>query len=244
MFIYIFDEDVRRANFWHGERTFAFEACYLHTPAAMSHPHTGVLLGVCDFLQFFSNPCLGALSDIWGRRPTLLFSLASACLCSLSMALSPTLGTLAAVAVVTGLTNAVLTSASSMLMDSSGGSVADSELAARATRASSSISAELEGDDGDIALGGVGGDHAPSSVPAAAATEAAVTPTPRTPHTTPVAVHTRSANAEGEDEESGRGGNSARRRTSKLSASFGVLGAAVGLAFVAGPAVGALLSKV
>jgi len=68
-------------------------------------------------MQFVASPVLGAMSDRWGRRPVLLGSLLGAGLDYLFMAFAPTLPLLFVGRVISGLTGASMTVASSYMAD-------------------------------------------------------------------------------------------------------------------------------
>ncbi|TBR25732.1 MFS transporter [bacterium] len=77
----------------------------------------GLFVGTYAFMQFVASPVLGALSDRWGRRPILLGSLLGAGFDYLFMAFAPTLPLLFLGRVISGLTGASLTVASSYMAD-------------------------------------------------------------------------------------------------------------------------------
>ncbi len=77
----------------------------------------GVFITVYAFMQFLASPLLGALSDLWGRRPILLISLAFAAMDHVLMAFAPTLTILFIGRVIAGLTGANITVAMSYIAD-------------------------------------------------------------------------------------------------------------------------------
>jgi DHA1 family tetracycline resistance protein-like MFS transporter len=77
----------------------------------------GYFIGVYALMQFLASPVLGALSDRFGRRPILLISLCGAGLDYAFMALAPNLGLLFVGRVISGLTGASMTVASSYMAD-------------------------------------------------------------------------------------------------------------------------------
>lgn len=68
-------------------------------------------------MQFIASPVLGSLSDRFGRKPILLISLLGAGLDYLFMAFAPSLGLLFVGRIVSGLTGASMTVASSYMAD-------------------------------------------------------------------------------------------------------------------------------
>jgi len=77
----------------------------------------GYFIGVFALMQFFAAPILGSLSDKYGRRPILLISLLGAGIDYLFMALAPTLFLLFIGRIISGLTSASMTVASSYIAD-------------------------------------------------------------------------------------------------------------------------------
>ncbi|MBS1983671.1 MAG: TCR/Tet family MFS transporter [Bdellovibrionales bacterium] len=77
----------------------------------------GYFISVYALMQFVASPVLGSLSDRFGRRIILLCSLLGAGLDYLLMALAPNLGWLFVGRVVSGLTGASMTVASSYMAD-------------------------------------------------------------------------------------------------------------------------------
>ena len=66
----------------------------------------GLMLALYSAMQFLFSPVLGVLSDRYGRRPVLLFSLAGAALDYLIMAFAPELWMLVLGRAIAGLTSA------------------------------------------------------------------------------------------------------------------------------------------
>lgn len=77
----------------------------------------GWFIGVYALMQFAASPVLGSLSDRFGRRSILLTSLLGAALDYLFMAFAPTLGLLFLGRLISGLTGATMTVASSYMAD-------------------------------------------------------------------------------------------------------------------------------
>lgn len=77
----------------------------------------GYFVAVYALMQFFASPLLGNLSDRFGRRPILLFSLLGASLDYLFMAFAPTLPLLFVGRIISGLTGASMTVANSYIAD-------------------------------------------------------------------------------------------------------------------------------
>ncbi|HRO68592.1 MAG TPA: TCR/Tet family MFS transporter [Pseudobdellovibrionaceae bacterium] len=85
-------------------------------PGFVSHMF-GYFIAVYALMQFLASPVLGSLSDRYGRRPVLLLSLLCAGIDYLVMAFAPTLWILFLGRVVSGLTGASMTVASSYMAD-------------------------------------------------------------------------------------------------------------------------------
>ncbi len=77
----------------------------------------GALMAAYAAMQFLFSPFLGALSDRFGRRPVLLFSLAGAAVDYLVTAAAPTLWILAAGRILAGVTGANIAVATSAIAD-------------------------------------------------------------------------------------------------------------------------------
>ena len=87
------------------------------TDPAFVSEQFGYFIGVYALMQFAASPVLGSLSDRYGRRAILLFSLLGAAADYLFMAYAPTLPLLFLGRVVSGLTGASMTVASSYMAD-------------------------------------------------------------------------------------------------------------------------------
>jgi DHA1 family tetracycline resistance protein-like MFS transporter len=87
------------------------------TDATSVSSHYGIFIAVYALMQFVASPVLGSLSDHFGRRAILLLSLFGSSIDYLVMAFAPTLGILYAGRVVSGLTGASMTVASSYMAD-------------------------------------------------------------------------------------------------------------------------------
>ncbi|MEK6773369.1 MAG: TCR/Tet family MFS transporter [Bdellovibrionota bacterium] len=77
----------------------------------------GYFVALYALMQFIASPILGALSDRFGRRPILLFSLLGASVDYVFMAYAPTLILLFIGRVISGLTGASVTVANSYIAD-------------------------------------------------------------------------------------------------------------------------------
>ena len=86
------------------------------TPANVSL-YFGYFIGLYALMQFLASPILGTLSDRYGRKPVLLISLLGAGLDYILMAFSPTLLILFIGRLISGLTGASMTVASSYMSD-------------------------------------------------------------------------------------------------------------------------------
>lgn len=84
---------------------------------AVVHAYFGYFVAVYALMQFLASPVLGSLSDRYGRRPVLLLSLLCAGLDYLLMVFSPNLWVLFLGRVISGLTGASMTVASSYMAD-------------------------------------------------------------------------------------------------------------------------------
>lgn len=79
--------------------------------------YSGFLLVAYSIMQFLFSPVVGNLSDKFGRRPVLLFSLLGFGIDYLFMAFAPTIGWLFLGRVVAGITGASITTASAYIAD-------------------------------------------------------------------------------------------------------------------------------
>lgn len=77
----------------------------------------GYFIGVYALMQFIASPVLGTISDRFGRKPILLISLLGAGLDYIFMAIAPTLPLLFIGRIISGLTGASMTVASSYIAD-------------------------------------------------------------------------------------------------------------------------------
>lgn len=89
---------------------------FYQDPTAISE-HFGYFIGLYALMQFVASPVLGSLSDRFGRRPILLISLFGAGIDYLFMAYAPTMWMLYIGRVISGLTGASMTVASSYMAD-------------------------------------------------------------------------------------------------------------------------------
>ncbi len=77
----------------------------------------GVFVAVFALMQFVFSPVLGGLSDRYGRRPVLIFSIFGLGLNYIMMAMAPSLGWLLAARVLTGVTSANMSTAAAYIAD-------------------------------------------------------------------------------------------------------------------------------
>ncbi len=87
------------------------------TDPQLVNNYFGYFVAVYALMQFIASPVLGGLSDRFGRRPVLLFSLLGASLDYLFMAFAPSLFLLFCGRVISGLTGAGMTVANSYMAD-------------------------------------------------------------------------------------------------------------------------------
>ncbi len=85
--------------------------------ATKASQYFGYFISSYSFIQFFTSPVLGALSDRFGRRPILLISLFGAGLDYIVMAFAPNLFVLFLGRLLSGLTGASMTVASAYMAD-------------------------------------------------------------------------------------------------------------------------------
>jgi len=88
-----------------------------HIPVNEASTYGSWLLSVYALIQFICAPILGNLSDKYGRRPVLLFSLFGFAVDYLFLALSPSYGWLFIGRIVAGITGASFTTASAYIAD-------------------------------------------------------------------------------------------------------------------------------
>lgn len=79
------------------------------TNESQVNEYFGYFMSVYSLMQFIASPLLGALSDLYGRRPVLLVSLVMASLDYILMAFAPSLGWLFLGRLISGLTGASVT---------------------------------------------------------------------------------------------------------------------------------------
>ena len=89
---------------------------FTSNPVVVSE-YFGYFMGVYALMQFVASPVLGSLSDRYGRRSILLISLLGAALDYLFMAFAPSMPLLFLGRVLSGLTGASMTVASSYMAD-------------------------------------------------------------------------------------------------------------------------------
>lgn len=87
-----------------------------HGPDFVNH-YYGYFVSAYALMQFLMSPVLGSLSDRYGRRPVLLLSLLGAGLDFILMALAPNLWILFLGRIISGMTGAGITVASSYMAD-------------------------------------------------------------------------------------------------------------------------------
>ncbi len=77
----------------------------------------GLIVALYSGMQFLFGPLLGALSDRFGRRPIILFSLSGLCLHYLLLAVAPTVAVIAIVRAFGGMMGASVAAASAYIAD-------------------------------------------------------------------------------------------------------------------------------
>jgi DHA1 family tetracycline resistance protein-like MFS transporter len=92
-------------------------ALLIHGDLSQAARYGGGLLAAYAIMQFLFAPVLGNLSDRYGRRPVLLFSLFGFGIDYLFLAFAPTIGWLFVGRVVAGITGASFTTASAYIAD-------------------------------------------------------------------------------------------------------------------------------
>src|SRR5688572_14280524 len=80
----------------------------------------GFLFASFSLAQLFAAPALGALSDRWGRRPVLIFSLIGTAVSFVMLALAQNLAMLFAARVIDGLSGGNITTARAYIADITG----------------------------------------------------------------------------------------------------------------------------
>jgi MFS transporter, DHA1 family, tetracycline resistance protein len=88
-----------------------------HIPVNSASKEGGLLLFVYAFMQFICAPILGNLSDQYGRRPVLLFSLFGFGIDYIFLAFAPSFGWLFLGRTISGITGASFTTASAYIAD-------------------------------------------------------------------------------------------------------------------------------
>ncbi len=88
-----------------------------HIPVNEASKYGGTLLMVYALMQFVFAPVLGNLSDKYGRRPVLLFSLFGFGIDYLLVAFAPTFGWFFVARIISGITGASFTTASAYIAD-------------------------------------------------------------------------------------------------------------------------------
>jgi DHA1 family tetracycline resistance protein-like MFS transporter len=84
---------------------------------SVASSYTGYLIAVYALMQFVFSPILGGLSDQYGRRPVLLFSLFGFGLDHILLIFAPTIGWLFLGRVIAGITGGSITTASAYIAD-------------------------------------------------------------------------------------------------------------------------------
>ena len=88
-----------------------------HIPVNLASRPGGFLLVVYAVMQFICAPIIGSLSDKYGRRPVLLFSLFGFGVDYLFLAVAPSYGWLFVGRTIAGITGASITTASAYIAD-------------------------------------------------------------------------------------------------------------------------------
>lgn len=84
---------------------------------SLASEYTGYLISVYAIMQFICSPILGGLSDQYGRRPVLLFSLFGFGIDHLLLFFAPSLGWLFLGRIIAGITGGSFTTASAYIAD-------------------------------------------------------------------------------------------------------------------------------
>jgi len=88
-----------------------------HGTMSQASQYTGWLMFSFAIMQFICSPIMGNLSDKYGRRPVLLFSLFGFGIDYLFLALAPTIGLLFIGRIIAGITGASMTTANAYIAD-------------------------------------------------------------------------------------------------------------------------------
>ena len=88
-----------------------------HVDISTASTYGSLLMFAYAFVQFFCAPLLGNLSDKYGRRPVLLFSLFGFGIDYLFLALAPTFGWLIVGRIIAGITGASFTTGAAYISD-------------------------------------------------------------------------------------------------------------------------------
>ena len=89
----------------------------IHGNISQAATYGGWLTFAYAFMQFFFSPMIGNLSDKFGRRPVLLFSLLGFGIDYVFLALAPTIGWLFVGRIIAGITGASFTTATAYIAD-------------------------------------------------------------------------------------------------------------------------------
>lgn len=89
----------------------------IHIPVNEASKYGSWLVGVYALMQFICGPILGSLSDQYGRRPILLFSLFGFGIDYLFLALAPNYGWLFVGRIISGITGASFSTATAYIAD-------------------------------------------------------------------------------------------------------------------------------
>src|ERR1700712_2985082 len=89
----------------------------IHGDLSQASRYSGLLLVAYAVMQFLFSPLVGNLSDKYGRRPVLLFSLLGFGIDYLFLAFAPTIGWLFVGRIIAGITGASFTTASAYIAD-------------------------------------------------------------------------------------------------------------------------------
>ena len=89
----------------------------IHGNISEASKYSGLLLVAYSVMQFLCSPLIGNLSDKYGRRPVLLFSLLGFGIDYLFLAFAPTIGWLFVGRIIAGITGASFTTASAYIAD-------------------------------------------------------------------------------------------------------------------------------